>query len=85
MMSLRSFLKRGKRLKKFWKLFKKKEETTQLIEVFKVFLKNRNSSNFAERPHKKEETPKLNEVFRKTETPQKFCRNTSIKRKHLTT
>ena len=29
--------KRELRLKKFWKLFKKKEETTQLIEIFKVF------------------------------------------------
>ena len=71
--------KRELRHKKFWKLIKKKEETTQLIEVFKVFMKNRNSSNFAERPHKKEEKPQLNEVLRKMETPQKFCRNASKK------
>ena len=44
------------------------------------FLKIRKPlKNFAETPQKKEETPQLNEVLKNTETPQKFCGNTSTK------
>ena len=62
----------------------KKRGNASTKESLKLFSKNGNASKKNENASKKVETPQLNQVFKNTETPQKFCGNASKKkRKHL--